>query len=218
MYKPSKIWYTHNTHIRPDTSTITWIAATFNNTVHQDTDWRLCVLYAILNYIALLTCVKIWTKRENQFRSHWTSAAEDIWMLKGVLIHPDCSAVMQVINIFAIYHIKLFIYGFAFICIFCSTINNYNFFVWNAVDQHFHLTPLFWQLLFLECCQSTFNPLPTLPIITVRNSVDQHCDDQNLWWHDCSLPQAIWIHSQDSLYKKDYELHCFLLKYRRALG
>ena len=149
------------------------------------------MLYAILNYIALLTCIKIWTKRENRFRSHWTSAAKDIWMLKGVLIHPDCSAVMQVINIFAIYHIKLFIYGFAFICIFCSTINNYNFFVWNPVDQHFHLTPLFWQLLFLECCQSTFNPLTTLPIITVRNSVDQHCDDQNLRWMTAAFRKPV---------------------------
>ena len=67
----------------------------------------------------------------------------------------------------------------------------YNFFVWNA-DQHFHLTPIFCQFLFLECCCSTFNHLPTLPIITVWNSVDQHCDDQILLWHGCSLLKAMW--------------------------
>ena len=146
-------------------------------------------LYTILYYITVLCHThtrKIRTKTENQFRSPWTLAAEDTWMLKGVLINADCSAVMWDIKSFikipdiwmpvpdtfhkmlAIYYthifvifahwnwtIKFFIHGFAFIIVYFVVPYNYNSFVWNAVDQHFHLMPYFVSYYF-------------------RNAVDQH--------------------------------------------
>ena len=93
----------HITHIRPDTSSgtlLTWVKIW--------TRCRLCriqtrYLYAISNYITV-RCYshtrKIRTRRENKFRSHWTLAAENTWMLKGVLINANCSAAMQDRNYF----------------------------------------------------------------------------------------------------------------------
>ena len=103
--KPGK-YDIHITHIRPDTSSSTLLTC-----VKIWTRCRICricriqprYLYAILNYITIWCYShtrKIRTRRENKFRSHWTLAAENTWMLKGALINANCSAAMQDKNYF----------------------------------------------------------------------------------------------------------------------
>ena len=81
------------------------MTVTSNNVVHQDTGWKLMHFLSNIDKFYQLTIpyAQAWlqTRCENQcWKSLDLGSRRDTWMLKGVLINADSSAVMQDINCF----------------------------------------------------------------------------------------------------------------------
>ena len=130
---------------------------------------------------------KIRTRHENRFRSQRTLAAEDNWMLKGVLINADCSTVrwdmnsfirlsnirMPVPDAFIIMlpiHLRsleqynyIFLFGIPLISIFILCLYFASYYFWNAVNQHLTLYLL---------CQLLLSGILLISIVMIKI-----CDD-----------------------------------------